>query len=351
MRLIAQQAGVSVMTVSRALRDGAGVAPPLHRRIHKIATELGYLPDPEVTRLMRHLRQRNKGKLVACIAAITSIPEEGEPPQLRKVRESARIRAEEHGYRLEIFRVASPERANPRLERTLLSRGIEGVLLLQQSRPLSLQRCLNWDKFAATIASPSVLLPDCPRVGINHFHNARLLCSQLAKAGHTRIGFVGTRSFCQRTNEAFPAATALNGMASGAHPVPPFVFDDEAQLITRLPRWLEQERPEVIILHAESLIAPVTSIMASHKGPQIPLACTSIQAPAPRIPGIDERHELVGELAMDMLANLLCGRPRNRQGTHCSTLVEGLWVDSVAESLVKFDLDETESPLGNRGPV
>ncbi|MBO0904671.1 LacI family DNA-binding transcriptional regulator [Jiella sonneratiae] len=43
---VAQRAGVSAMTVSRALRSPDKVSPALLRRIEKIVAELGYVPNP-----------------------------------------------------------------------------------------------------------------------------------------------------------------------------------------------------------------------------------------------------------------------------------------------------------------
>lgn len=48
---VADAAGVSVATVSRALRNLPNVAPSTRDRVHAIADELGYRPDPAASRL------------------------------------------------------------------------------------------------------------------------------------------------------------------------------------------------------------------------------------------------------------------------------------------------------------
>jgi LacI family transcriptional regulator len=329
LRQVAERVGVSAMTVSRALRDSPRVATALKARIHKVATELGYVPDPEVARLMSHLRQRNKASLNACIAALTSINEEREPPPLRKVRESARQRAEELGYRLEVFRVSSPQLHNRQLERTLVSRGIEGVLLLQMINPISVDRLLNWDRFAAVVATPSVLTPEFPRVGVNHPHNARLLCAHLAQRGCRRIGFVGTRTFCLRTQDAFPAAAAWHALRQAKDPVPPLLFEEDAGLRQKLRAWLRRHKPDAVIAYAETMLPLLLQELQAGPGPQPQVACTSLHSSPRLAPGIDERHELIGTKAIDTLAGLLARNEHTLRPTHASTLIEGCWVDAA----------------------
>src|SRR5580692_4026836 len=60
MRDIAELAGVSAMTVSKALRNSPKIARRTRERILKIAGRVGYRPDPELTKLMNHLRSRTK---------------------------------------------------------------------------------------------------------------------------------------------------------------------------------------------------------------------------------------------------------------------------------------------------
>lgn len=326
-RRVAEIAGVSVMTVSRALRNNQRVILPERKRIQKIATKLGYRPDPEVAKLMSHLRRRNKAQLVASIAAVTSIPEDIEPPQLRKAYDSARLRAEALGYRLELFRITEPERFNRQLERTLVSRGIEGVLLLQMVNPVVMKDFLSWDKFSATVATPSVLKPDFPRAGVNYFHNARVMCGQLALRGCKRIGFVGSDTFCVRTNEAFSAAAAWQNLQAGEAPVKPLVFKTHAEMTSGFDAWLKRERPDAIIAHAENILSHLTERLALYSGGRVLLTCTSINAPKPACPGIDERHELIGHKAVDILTGLLNRNEKNIRTTPAASLIDGWWVD------------------------
>ena len=329
LRQVAEKAGVSAMTVSRALRNSPRVTAALRKRIQKIADGMGYRPDPEVTKLMSHLRRRDKAQMVASIAAITSMPEDIEQSQLRKVCESARIRAAELGYSLELFRVADPTVFNRSLERTLINRGIEGVLLMQLKDPGTMDGFLSWEKFSAALVSPSVLGPDFPRVGVNHYHNARLLCERLALRGCKRIGFLGSATFSVRTNEAFIAAAVWQCIAAGETPVRPLIFRALKDVNTEFIPWLKRERPDAVIAHGEIVLPALVEKLAAYSGPPILLTCTSVNPATTICPGIDERNELIGRKAVDVLSGLLNRNEKNFRTTHSSTLIAGQWVEPV----------------------
>lgn len=322
------------MTVSRALRNSPRVTPPLRKRVQKIAAALGYRPDPEVTKLMNHLRRRDKAQLVASIAAITSISEGETSPQhqLNKVWGSARRRAEELGYRLELFRVSEPDRFNRQLERTLVNRGVEGVLLMQMRTPTSVEHFLNWEKFSAAVASPSVLTPDFPRVEVNYFHNARLLCERLAQRGCRRIGFVGSRTFCVRTNEAFSAAVAWQGLVAGEEPVRPLVVAEIKEVGEAIAPWLRQERPDAVIAYSEQVLPQIFTALRQHRSGAIPVTCTSVNMMPSLCAGIDERHEMIGRKAVDVLTGMLNRNEKNLRATNAGTFIDGLWVEAEPAS-------------------
>ena len=323
------------MTVSRALRNNPRVTADLRAKIQKTAEKLGYRPDPTVTKLMNHLRLRNKANLVAALAAITALPEELETHQSRKVWVNARERAEELGYRLELFRVSEPDQANRQLERTLVNRGIEGVMLMQMRVPVPVDRLLNWEKFSATIASSSVLSPDFPRVAANHFHNARLLCSELARRGKKRIGFVGSETFSVRTNDAFTAAAAWQSIQSGGEPLRPLIFPNHTSATRELPSWFAREKPDAIVVHFENVLPLLAEALDLRPGGPVLLACSNVSTFETACPGIDERAELIGRKAVDVLTGMLNRSEKNARTTHSSTLIDGQWVEAAVRTANK----------------
>lgn len=329
LRQIASAAGVSAMTVSRALRDSPRVADALKRAIRAKAEELGYRPDPQVSKLMNHLRRRQKSVFMATLAAITSIQESIEPHEFKKARATAQRRAEELGYRLDLFRVQSPQRFNRQLQRTLINRGIEGVVLMQQSTPTQVDELLDWEKFSVVIASPSVIGPEFSRVGANYFHNARLVCSHLAAKGCKRIGFVGPETFCIRTGHAFDAAAAWQNMAAGGSPVPALVVSSRLPSRQEFTGWMKRERPDGIIFHSSEAVSVLSDTLPLNDVARPLFACTNIDPEAPHIPGVDERHDIIGQKAIDVLTGLINRSEKNHRTLHTSTLVNGQWVEQA----------------------
>src|SRR5947199_1356518 len=65
---IAERAGVSVMTASKALRDQHDISLSTTSRVREIATQLGYVPDSSA----QGLRTRKTKLLGIAISALTS---------------------------------------------------------------------------------------------------------------------------------------------------------------------------------------------------------------------------------------------------------------------------------------
>jgi DNA-binding LacI/PurR family transcriptional regulator len=332
LRQIAAAAGVSAMTVSRVLRGSPHVSADAKERVMKAAGESGYRRDPAMAKLMVHLRQRKKSRCHAAIAALTTIPGSIEPHPIRLVREGARRRAESLGYRLELFRLKSAAGHNHSLGRILAARGIEGVLLLQMVAPVKADDLLDWENFSVVAATSSIISPDFVRIGANYYHNARVLCAEIAARGFRRIGFAGTRTFGIRTNDAFVSAVLANAMERDAPRVRPLVCDDFRTPGNGLRAWLAREKPDAIIACAEEIVTPIQKALAA--GPRlrtkIPVFCTSVDPASPICAGMDERHELVGHNAIEVLTGMINRNEKNVTTAHVRTLVEGRWLEPGA---------------------
>jgi len=327
LRQIAARTGVSVMTVSRALRNSPLVTEPLRERIKKTAQKLGYRPDPELARLMKRLRRNKKSSYVATLAAISSVEKGMEPRTLLTTWTSAQARAEELGYRLELFRPKTPTEFNRQLQRTLVNRGIEGVLLLQMTYPSDVGALLDWEKFSVVAASPSVIHHAFPQVGANYYHNARLLCAELARRGCARIGFVSTSTFCVRTDDAFRVATAWHNLRAPAPPPAPLIASSRLPSRGELLAWLAREKPDGVIAHSPESAAFVAEHIAASGAPRPFLACTNVDPDTTRFPGVDERREQIGRNAVDLLAGLVARGEKSDRASPIGILVNGRWTE------------------------
>lgn len=127
---IAERAGVSVMTVSKVLRDAPDISAGTKARIKKLAQELGYVPDT----LAQGLRTRTTRTIGLVISAVTN------PIFARSI-----LAIEEHcfelGYDLILAQsLNTPEREEAVIRR-LLSRRVDGLIIspvyrLSQTAPV-----------------------------------------------------------------------------------------------------------------------------------------------------------------------------------------------------------------------
>lgn len=115
---IAARAGVSVMTVSKCLRDGKDISAATKARIQQLAREMGYVPDIGA----RHLGSRKTKLLGLVISAATN-------PIYARILMAIEEKAHELGYDL-IFAhsLNQPEREEAVIRR-LLARRVEGLFI------------------------------------------------------------------------------------------------------------------------------------------------------------------------------------------------------------------------------
>ena len=67
-------ARVSAQAVSLALRNHPSIGEATRRRIHQVAQRAGYRPDPQVAKLMHHLRAGRGQRTNANVCALTTRP-------------------------------------------------------------------------------------------------------------------------------------------------------------------------------------------------------------------------------------------------------------------------------------
>ncbi len=125
---IAEKAGVSRSTVTRALRDDPQISKAERERIRRVAGEMGYRPNPMINALMEQLRTGREARFQSILAwvEIGVGREEWKPGELFV---GAQARAGQLGYGLEVF---FPEVGRPEaFLRMLRARGIRGLLIEQ----------------------------------------------------------------------------------------------------------------------------------------------------------------------------------------------------------------------------
>ena len=193
---IAERAGVSVMTVSKALRDEPDVSAATKARLKSLAQEMGYVPDSTA----QGLRNR-KTRLFGLI-----IPSLANPIYVRMLL-AIQERAYDLGYDVLLgYTLHNPEREETCIHR-FLSRRVDGLFVAPVYRIEAESRVYQE---LLTRKIPTVILghtaPFC-----SHFANvasddvgaAFAVTRHLLEAGHKRIAFLAGPPATPWTRERF----------------------------------------------------------------------------------------------------------------------------------------------------
>jgi len=102
-RDIAEKAGVSVASVSLALRNDRRISPPVRDKIKRVAKELGYRPNPLLSAYQASVRSRQPATFRATLGWINDHPDQNawRKPWTQPIRDGALARAQELGYELD----------------------------------------------------------------------------------------------------------------------------------------------------------------------------------------------------------------------------------------------------------
>ena len=179
---IAEAAGVSVMTVSKALRDKPDLAPATKARIRALADKMGYVPDLSAS----GLRNRTSRLFGLIIPATTD-------PIFARVQLAIEQNAQELGYDLLFAQsLGKPEREESALRR-MLARRVDGIFISPVYR-LSQSSALFEEIQRRNL--PTVILghsaPFCsafPSVETDDIAASAAATRHLIELGHTRIAF------------------------------------------------------------------------------------------------------------------------------------------------------------------
>lgn len=332
-KTIAQEAGVSRMTVSMALRDHPRVAPETRERIKKIAARQGYTPDPNLIQLMGYLRKRDISKEEPVIALLNGQrrPIKELSPEARLIRKGAIERAEDLGFKTEDFWLHEPKMRVERMVQILQTRGIRGIVVL----PVESLRdvfMLPQEEFMG-VATCSV----AAKLGFNQVHphfyqSMHLGVSSLAEKGFKRIGFCVTEAEDERSNHLYECyLTWYQQGIPAENRIPPLHEKEITE--NSLFEWVKAHRPDVVFStnaqHYEWL---------QRGGYHIPgdisfAVLGSAEEGLDGIARVDIGYRKIGATAIDILKAKLANEPLGPTDNPAVTLIRGEWLDGASAEL------------------
>ncbi|HEX9048789.1 MAG TPA: substrate-binding domain-containing protein [Verrucomicrobiae bacterium] len=335
---VAAKLGISSVAVSMALRGHHRISERRRREVKRVAREMGYVPDPFLSALAAHCRQRAPAKEHGVLAWINHWHD---PKRLRQFKEfdsywhGASEAAAKYGYRLDEIRWdsnCSPER----LEKILLTRGIEGILIPPHQALLDWGR-FDWNKFSVVRFGLSVQRPDSNLVTSDGFRAAIMAVTKMRDYGYGRIGMIANEEFNLRIGGNF-----LSGFLSAQHSlglkpaIPPlltFLTSRSAEEMTRqkacMQAWLKLHQPDAL-LTMDIEVPAVLAELGYHIPRDIAVAGTTVVDIPGVDAGIDQHGEMIGSIAVETLLKQMNISERGEPRFPCRILVESHWQDGAS---------------------
>jgi DNA-binding LacI/PurR family transcriptional regulator len=326
---VAQKAGVSIMTASRALRNQASVTETTRQKVEKAAQQLNYRPNPLVSALMSYRRASRVIRDTLTIALITNFPKRDGWRSLRINQDffdGATQACMRHGYKLEEFWLREADMSARRLSSILYSRNINGLLIAPLPVALGHMR-LEWPNFSAVALGYSLAWPRLHRAVNHQFRSISTALRRLRKLGYQKIGLALRSSIDERVEHHYSGGFLVNQQRIvPAHRVPMHVVAERDWTEKNFSKWFLKHRPEVVVSHHEEVLEWLArlKVRVPHDAGFIHL---NLPDTSGRLAGIYQNGPDVGAAAADFLVAMLHRNERGIPELPHTILVEGTWID------------------------
>lgn len=325
---VAKRAGLSLATVSYALRQNPKIPVETRERVAAAARELGYRPNPRVASLMAHIRGAQSPaprERLAFVWVHTTRAEARQNSFLHRVFVGARERAGQMGFALEEFWTCDPGMTDQRLEQILRARGIVGVVLSPVTNAeATVTLKWDWRHFSPAVIGNVTWTPELHHAGHHHYLAMRLVLSELAKLGCKRPAAVIEATVHERNKHAYVAAF-------WAHFPQPVSARSLVRVVSRddtadVGPWLRAVRPDALVVsHADLLDLP--GVGKAAMALRIPRVTLYWSKETPRgIGGIDQRQDRVAGHAVDLVVAQLNANETGAPDLPRMMLFPGRWV-------------------------
>lgn len=328
---IAQRAGVSLATVSYALRKHPKIPAETRATVMRAAESLGYRPNPRVASLMAHIRGGRAGTARECLAFVwvhTTKQESQEDPFLRSVFTGARSRAAQLGFGLEEFWTSDPGMTGRRLEQILRARGIVGVVfspVMTDEETVTLD--WDWSVFASAVIGNVTWTPELHHAGHHHFLGMRLALRELEKIGLVRPAAVIERDANERSKHAWEAAFLTHHRE--VQSAPGLIRIARAADFAATAAWLHTVKADSLVVSDGTLLDNPVLLPACRKLGLRVFTLHWESSRAATLGGVDQCYDRIAGHAVDLVATQLNVNETGVPDLPCLMLFPGRWVAPV----------------------
>jgi DNA-binding LacI/PurR family transcriptional regulator len=328
-RDIAERLGVSLMTISLALRAHPSISKARIAEVKRTAREMGYRPNAMASALA-HRKWTHARRNVATTLAWLNHWEN--PRNLRHQREfdlywrGAAEAAHQLGYRLEEF-IWSDAMPPSRLEKIFLTRNIQGIIIPPHPTPPDWTEW-RFEQFSLVRIGHSVGNLPVHVISTDQVRGSLLAFRETSRRGYRRIGLV-TSAWAER-NTLFAAGFLLGqSQSSGNAALPMLRLEDaspeiSAKDLSKLGQWIRRFRPDAILTDAGSVKKMLSQLKCDVPG-EIGLAIFS--ASGDGVAGVNQNSADVGKMAVEILISQIHRNERGIPPTGHMHLVTPGWLD------------------------
>lgn len=332
LRDIADHLGISLTTVSLALRNHPKISQRRRDQIRKVAEEMGYHGNPMAAALV-HCRRDARLESRPFTAELAWLNHWADPAALRRFKEfdlcwqGAQRAAEKKGFRLLEF-VVDEKMSFARLEQILINRNIQGILIPPHGSSAITApdaASLDWRRFAVVKLGYSVTGLPAHIVAGNHLRCAKLAFSSIRQRGYRRIGYVCHVRTSSRAKAGFLLAQTTIPLGEQIPILNLDITKGHDPCAAKLEEWLQDYKPDAIITELAELRG-ILERLGVRIPDQLGLAATSVldgNADA----GIDQHSDEIGRAAVETLIELIYANEMGLPRLCREILVDCSWRD------------------------
>lgn len=306
MKDVAQLAGVSTATVSRALMSPDKVSEATKKRVEEAVVEAGYAPNS----LARNLRRNESKTIVAIVPDICD-------PYYTEIIRGIEDAATDNGYLVLLGDSGRQKRRESSFVNLVFTKQCDGMLLLGTDLPFGISK--SEQKYLPPMVMACEFSPELelPTVHIDNLTSAFKAVNYLTQMGHKRIAQISgpTSAFlCQFRHQGYQQALRRVGLEMK----PDYCVEGDFSFVSgaqALQRLLELPQPPTAIFCHNDLMAIGVIQEAKKQGLKVPEDLSVVgfdditfaQYCDPPLTTVSQPRYEIGHQAMMMLLDRLRG--------------------------------------------
>lgn len=342
MRDLAKLAGVSVMTVSRALRNDPKISIGTKERINQLATEKGYSINPLVAAQMASIRARKIVEYKATIGLLISNPPEGTWKGTQNVIEGVVETCNDMGFGCDTFDLTDSRLTAERLDKILKTRSINGLIEAATLVDLSNYE-VDFSRLIFVSSNAGSLPQKFHRVNHDYYGNMDMLMRILYANGYRKPGLLIARDLDSRTNHLWTSRYLAFQQTEDLGKIPPYMpVNRLAYRKDTFLSWFYKYEPDILIASSQEIYEDNFYQEAGLRIPQtIEMVKININDMHKGFSGINTNSKEVGASCVRLMAQLMYQNEYGIPDKPVSILIPGTWASgNSCPTLDRLTYDE-----------